>query len=223
MIDHLLADYRKAIVQVLALQGRLAYARVPDVQSEHAAEARARIEQMRFALLRCRILQAATQRVAMTVQGLPADQLRGPLLRRWQRRRGRLMIAMSFYAEAFYYFAHRAAESLQRVDGFKNFKPIGTRNVRNNLIEHPVAVHRNFNIDRPEGFRLKPYRRQGASAKFPDAGLYPNAEEFVRLLLVRLQASDATFRKDHPDFVEGERRRRAWARKWGRSSRSGGK
>ncbi len=208
----LLAEYRKAIAQLGELQGRLAYKHVPDDQQEHAGEASARIMQMRFALKRCKALQADDVRNSATVRGIPAGQLKGALLRRYRRRRGRVRQSMSFYAEAFYYFAHRAAKCLSRVDGFK-IKPVGTRDVRNKLIEHPVAFYRNFIFDRPEGVRVKPFRREGASRQFPDAGLYPNAKEFVDLLLGRLAAADAVFRKEHPEAIESARLYRARVRK----------
>ena len=188
----LVRKYRRAIREILALQGLLAFDRADRAVQEHAAEARARVEQMQFTLTRFESWSRRHQRLTAAVS---ADPMRpqGTVLKALQRKRGRMLIAMSAHAEAFYYFAHRAAACLREIQGFGSFgkraRPFGTRDVRNHLIEHPevATAHRNYTVHRPEGFVLKPFRRDGASSLHKDAGLYPNAAEFVDALFLGLQ------------------------------------
>jgi hypothetical protein len=98
--------------------------------------------------------------------------------------------ALSFYAEAFYYIAHRAVKTLQGVKGFSTFQVPEIRDVRNHLIEHPLTLARNFTHGDPAlGFVLKPYRPRSIKTIPQDAGLYPNAERFVERLLPYVRRS----------------------------------
>jgi hypothetical protein len=51
--------------------------------------------------------------------------------------RNDLIFELKLLAEAFYYFAARLIKILQHFPHLKNFDPLGVRNVRNHLIEHP--------------------------------------------------------------------------------------
>jgi len=198
---------RSAMKRVQVLHGHLVYERASESEVEHAREARARLEQMLFALARSLVLQRQYAEYLNAVDGRTFGKVDAEV-RRLRRRHGRIAVALGFYAEAFYYFAHRATKCLHHVSGFKRFDPAGTRDARNHLIEHPVglggfiALHRNYTYDRPEGVVIKPYRKKGESFEHKDAGLYPNAEEFITSLLEHLARVAAA----HP-----ERRRRILA------------
>jgi hypothetical protein len=90
------------------------------------------------------------------------------------------------YGEAFYYFAWRARDALAAIpDVSLRFDPVGIRNVRNHMLEHPNTEHGLmaswWQFDCPEGLILAPGSPVG-QAKFTDKGLYPNAQEFVEKL-----------------------------------------
>ena len=94
------------------------------------------------------------------------------------------------HGEAFYYFAFRARDALAAIPGVDlRFEAIGVRNVRNHMVEHPdkgpgVMVSW-WMYDCPEGLVLAPGSEVG-QAKFKDAGLYPNAQEFIQKLTTKL-------------------------------------
>jgi hypothetical protein len=54
--------------------------------------------------------------------------------------------------------AHRATKCIQYATGSKEFAPAGVRDVRNHLIEHPRALHWDFQYHKPEGVVMKPFR-----------------------------------------------------------------
>jgi hypothetical protein len=180
----IIRKYGVAIRRLVVFQGTLRPTGGSLRDQEHAIEARQRLEQMLYALQRVRALErrhAALEANVATWVAPPDDRTVMVL----QARRGRIRKAMLFYAEAFYYFGHRATKSIQTAWS-RGFKAVGVRDVRNWLIEHPEVVHRNFLWGRPQGVVLKPYRRPGDSTAHRDAGLYPNADEFIDDLLPRL-------------------------------------
>jgi hypothetical protein len=200
--DGLIRRYVKASRLILQLQGALAFERPEGRQEEYASEARARVEQMTLALRRSNTLQHRYRTFQASLTGRKFVAVDAEV-RRLRRRRGRIAVALGFYAEAFYYLAHRATKCLQKLDDFKSFGPRGTRDVRNHLIEHPerggfVALHRNYRYDQPQGVRLKPFRRDGDSRAHQDAGLYLNADEFVTHLLEYIARAETS----HPERAE---------------------
>jgi hypothetical protein len=99
----------------------------------------------------------------------------------------KLVDMIKLYGEAFYYFAWRAKQTCDRIDGLA-FDPIGVRNVRNRMIEHPdksggVMVS-HWMFDYPRGLVLAPANLQGDVGL--DKGLYPNAQEFIEKCLAKL-------------------------------------
>ena len=107
---------------------------------------------------------------------------------------------LRLYGEAFYYFAFRACralESLTRLEPMLalRFEPEGVRDVRNHLIEHPEKSNGahvvGWSYACPEGLILNdPDAPDAEDEEFiqRDRGLYPNADEFVAKLLVKLTA-----------------------------------
>lgn len=98
------------------------------------------------------------------------------------------------YGEAFYYFAFRATQALGSIQGFDlKFDPVGVRNVRNLMLQHPLSkdgvMVSWWEFGCPEGLILAPGSAVG-QAKWDDKGLYPNAQEFIEKLSARL--SNAT-------------------------------
>jgi hypothetical protein len=71
------------------------------------------------------------------------------------------------------------------------FEPVGIRNARNRLIEHPDRTGgllvSFWVFDCPEGLILQP---GGGSKDQPrDSGLYPNAKEFIQKLLPSIESA----------------------------------
>jgi hypothetical protein len=106
--------------------------------------------------------------------------------------------------EAFYYCAARARAVARNKDlplpGLGSFECEGVRDVRNKLLEHPEgsdsqALVVSFGQGGHQGPLIKPLRAVGNEGIFPDAGLFPNAEEFRvnldRLLLLALDRNGA--------------------------------
>jgi hypothetical protein len=96
------------------------------------------------------------------------------------------------HGEAFYYFAFRARDALEAIPGIDlKFDPVGVRNVRNHMLEHPDSAHGLmvswWQYDCPEGLILAPGSAAG-QARFTDKGLYPNAQEFIDKLTAKLNA-----------------------------------
>jgi hypothetical protein len=112
----------------------------------------------------------------------------GPEHHRLRNQAGRIKLELGLQAEAFYYLAHRAAKCIQYAAGSKKFSPTGVRDVRNHLIEHPRALHWDFQYHKPEGVVMKPFREatDARLAVLKDAGLFLNAEEFARDLIAFL-------------------------------------
>ena len=97
------------------------------------------------------------------------------------------------YCEAFYYFAFQCKEALECVDRQGgnlrlrfNFDPKGVRNVRNRLIAHPWKkggiLTGTWAFGGAEGLVLEPTASGPKGRGRLDAGLYPNAQEFILAL-----------------------------------------
>jgi hypothetical protein len=182
----LITSYDRAVEALRTIVRDLARDQAPRLEYEHAKEARARLEQMAFALREYYRADRAYGRFKNIVAAGPRPT--GPRLLRFQERRGRLLHAMVFYTEAFYYFGHRASTCLRHIDGFGGFKPSQVRIVRNDLIEHPKdLIQRNLKHDPAVGVIVKPYR-DVADSKVPrDQGLLQSAEQFILQLRERLE------------------------------------
>jgi hypothetical protein len=98
---------------------------------------------------------------------------------------GRIKLELGVQGEAFYYFGHRAAKCIQYAVANGKFGPAGVRDVRNSLIEHPKALHWDFQYHQPRGIVMKPFRTAGDLGVdgLKDAGLFINASEFSRELI----------------------------------------
>jgi hypothetical protein len=97
------------------------------------------------------------------------------------------------FGEAFYYFAVRAVKALREVQDLDlSVDPVGIRNVRNHMVEHPEKPH-GFRVtwwetDCAHGLVLAPGNAVGQQG-WTDRGLYPNAQEFIEKLLPKLDAT----------------------------------
>jgi hypothetical protein len=144
-------------------------------------EAQARVRQALYALVRFRVIEVKPNH--RDVPDCPDLSLFAAAVLRHDPGAPEL----EFYAEAFYQAAFRAYAVLRQVPEFKAFKPVGVRSVRNWFIQHGEntggRLARNYRFDIPEGFRIKPF---GPEVAAEDAGLYPNAEEFISALAKRL-------------------------------------
>lgn len=89
---------------------------------------------------------------------------------------------LSFYTEAFYWFAWRTRQAFDRADGFAAFSCDGVRTVRNHLLEHP---EKHDGLIQAGVFGVGP---GGPMIRTPykDNGLFENATEFYRNLLAML-------------------------------------
>ena len=161
-----------------------------DERDLYLAEAQTRIEQSRYLLHRfMEIEQEFIQHDRRGRQGFTSKDEH----RQWADTMATFSPQLEVHGEAFYYFAFRLRQVLKNgVDGFKNFDPIGVRDVRNHLIEHADrgggVMDRNHMFNCPEGLVIKPFG--GSNGRYQeDRGLYPNATEFIDELLRLLKAS----------------------------------
>lgn len=97
---------------------------------------------------------------------------------------GDILQELSFYTEAFYWFAWRTRQACARADGLSDFSCDGVRDVRNHLIEHPEK-HVD-GLSQAGVFGIGP---GGPMIKHPaiDKGLFGNAEQFYQNLLAMLE------------------------------------
>ena len=95
----------------------------------------------------------------------------------------RLMSELETLTEAFYWISFRTKSVISKLPGLRNFDPIGVRNVRNKLLEHPEGadsgvIWGGFASGGPMGPVLKAPRYDHQTDIWPDAGLFANAIEF---------------------------------------------
>jgi hypothetical protein len=105
---------------------------------------------------------------------------------------------MQTYTEAFYWIAFRLQHVMEKLPGL-SFKAVGVRDVRNHLLEHPEkkdsgVIFGVIGLQADVGPVIKARRRLGTDAKWTDAGLKPNAEEYAlkleRVLRAHIGAKD---------------------------------
>jgi len=152
-----------------------------------AIEARCRVEQAYYALHRFHDEDLAQSREFTLVMAEhdawyrdnPGRVMPIEMIKAAQARTLPFGLSLPFYAEAFYYFAHRAMKALRGIDGFPKFDVPVIRDIRNHLIEHPLTLGRNFVFGDPRGFVLKPQNAESVNGT-KDRGLYPNAEAFLQ-------------------------------------------
>jgi hypothetical protein len=98
---------------------------------------------------------------------------------------------LRLHGEAFYYFAWRACAALSAIKSVAglSFVPVGVRDVRNRLIEHPGGAGGYFVLSwmlgDPHGLVLA--FGAGPNGQTLDRGLYPNAREFIEKLLPKIE------------------------------------
>lgn len=144
-----------------------------------ALELSERIVELNFALTRVRELENQISELSrLREENNPSEESA-------DERRARTELKV--LTEAFYYCAARARSiarnSKAPLPGLASFECIGVRNVRNKLLEHPEGNDSqvfvvSFGRGGAGGPTIKPIRQVGQEGVFPDAGLYPNAEEF---------------------------------------------
>lgn len=103
---------------------------------------------------------------------------------------------LQLFTEQFYWVAFRARSAMRQLPELGKFDPEGVRNTRNKLIEHPeskdsLIFNGGFAFGGPKGPVLAAARKDQQSDKWPDAGLFPNAEEFAIELIARIVTSTA--------------------------------
>ncbi|MEA2633837.1 MAG: hypothetical protein QOH92_604 [Chloroflexota bacterium] len=138
-------------------------------------EARKRLKQLDWLLLQVQ------QREVEHAQVMPSDPARAAAV----------VEEIELLTEAFYYLAFRARSVLQALPGLESFDPIGVRNVRNKLIEHPEGqdfrvLDQSFVFGADHGPVFRGMRFEHESPAWPDPGLYRNAKEFREKLHVLL-------------------------------------
>jgi hypothetical protein len=157
-----------------------------------AQEVRDRLDQMRTCLVyAARAEQRCWGALDAFLAGprTPRDQIR------WQRVKGRATQLVVLYGEAFYYLGDRTITAAGAIKGFRRFDKktelvrIGVYLVRNRLIHHPgdESLMRSFRVDKRVGLQIFRIMDDG-HRKHRDAGLWPNAAQFVEVLGARLQA-----------------------------------
>jgi hypothetical protein len=148
-------------------------------------EASKRLEQMGFLVLKVAELSQQAKLADEAALALKSDEIPDE----------RLQMALGdeceLYTEAFYYFGHRLSQSLHKA-GLTNYVAPGIRAVRNNLLEHPIALGQNFAWGLPYGPIVKPFgerERVGRRSlkEIHDAGLYVNATEALDRLVKVLE------------------------------------
>jgi hypothetical protein len=181
------AQYQKAIEsfgefrRVWNLSGR-------DFRSVN--EAHKRLKQLWYVLYRFRGLDTGDAAAVVDIRQLLALDPPGFYLRPLAFGIG---VLLELHAEAFYFFAWRLRSVLRDIPGFGNFNPRGVCDVRNALIEHAEdsprgVLEHSFEYNISEGIRLKPHG--GGPGRVHDAGLYPNAKEFIEDLMRKLEVAE---------------------------------
>ena len=161
-------------------------------QSDWIAETQKRLEQVDWIIRRIARLQLAQDRIARWHWNPATPQ---EILARQHRRRAasqhRLGHEIELLCESFYYFAWRLRQVLVNLPEFDDFHPVGVRDVRYHLLDHPEKTSRALNPnfmyghDLPAGPVLKPFGERQTNVH--DRGLYVNAQELLDELLPRLR------------------------------------
>ena len=165
------AEVRKRFLRLLAREKRAA-----NPNAGWISEANLRLAQLEWIIARVAKLQATDARLSRRRADSTKDRQKA------RRRRARLGEEIRLLTEAFYYFAFRLCKIVRKTLKRK-FDPVGVRNVRNHLIEHPIVPNYNFayGADLYFGPVVKPY---GSRPKpIHDEGLYRDAQEVIDQLL----------------------------------------
>ena len=96
-------------------------------------------------------------------------------------------IRLKSKVEAIYYLSHRIKKIFNKeIPGFKNFDPIGIRNIRNHYFEHPkkkYSVNKSINSSGPTfGTQVYKMNKNGNWIKTDSeycARIYPDLREFI--------------------------------------------
>jgi hypothetical protein len=180
------------------------YAQHTDYNSHLAAEVKERLRQLIFILQRVSKLEGVepiamgkvqtegTKHAAsMTARGITQQPAPSNLVETindaWEQI-GAAETEIRILTEAFYYFAERIRTIARDSLPFIKFKANGVRDVRNKLIEHSDhkdsrILAQSFGFGGEHGPVIKGGRPANEGDKFPDRGLYLNADEFGSSLL----------------------------------------
>ena len=175
---------------------------VDSATSNLIAEAQKRLDQIDWIVQRIWRLQIVNNRIRRRRWNPDTPQ---DLLGRLQRRRDTLVRSsgseIELLTESFYYFAWRLQQVLVQLPELGKFNPVGVREVRFDLLDHPEkqsnALNPNFRYghDLETGPILKPFGARATETH--DRGLYIDAQEFLDELLPRLsRASEKSEARD---------------------------
>jgi hypothetical protein len=150
-----------------------------------------RLEQLVITLDRFQQGHAAWRETFAAAFRFPPGEQRSQLLKRADRFQNEFRLD----AETFYSVAWRVRENCEVIKNKIDpeidltFEPIGVRDVRHHLIEHPGKDDGEYVLswmfDCPEGLILQPSWSDGSGGI--DKGLYPNADEFIEKLIGKLE------------------------------------
>jgi hypothetical protein len=142
--------------------------------NDHGIELRKRLLQLRFLLSKCQSLDQDINSLR------PASAGDRELMQRGLD----AMDEQETYAETFYWIAWRCRQAIRQMPGLKSFDPVGIREVRNKLLEHPEAadsgvIFGGFGTGGEMGPVVKAMRYDDQKDLWKDRGLYVNAKEFA--------------------------------------------
>ena len=161
-----------------------------DIESEYRIEAIQRLAHLEFIVSRIRQLSQRTPASDMVAEAEYTQMSKGADLQDLHQFLYKVTplrlneIEIMVLTEAFYYCASRARQVIRKLPGLGSFEAIGVRDVRNKLLEHPEGkdsevIENGFSVCFERGPIIKGVRRVDKVNVFPDAGLYPNCQEFV--------------------------------------------
>jgi hypothetical protein len=180
------------------------YAQHTDYNSHLAAEVKERLRQLQFILQRVSTLegvesiamrkvqtQGSKHAASMTARGIAQQPTPPALVEALNGAWEQMAVAeteIRVLTEAFYYFAERIRTIARDSLPFIKFQANGVRDVRNKLIEHSDhkdsrILAQSFGFGGEHGPVIKGGRPTNEGNKFPDRGLYVNADEFGSGLL----------------------------------------
>jgi hypothetical protein len=93
---------------------------------------------------------------------------------------------VQFFAEAFYLFSWRLREAVRHLPSCGDFDPVGVRELRGKMLEHPErrggVLRRSLSYGGETGPQLHENRGLEGQRLFDDPGLFPNAQELQEKL-----------------------------------------
>lgn len=171
--------------------------------NEIGVETRKRLAQM-IMLIR-KIVALLTEAFEIGRQTSPGGALQNEeLARKWQeemqtpvkqallRRAAEIGDELEVFTESFYLFAHRAWKAARTLPVLGTFEAVGVRDVRNKLIEHAEGkdsgvLMSSFGYGAPIGPVVKALRLREQVDRWPDKGLFVNANEFADNLTATIE------------------------------------